>query len=109
MHWSGIGAVRRARIVSDEKNVRASLLHISAGGQIPAHQHKGYEITLLLEGSFSDELGSYEKGDFILLQGDVNHSPKTEKGCLCYTVLDAPLHFTRGVSKVLNPLGKLIY
>jgi len=109
LHWSGIGAVRRARIVSDEKNVRASLLHISAGGQIPAHQHKGYEITLLLEGSFSDELGSYEKGDFILLQGDVNHSPKTEKGCLCYTVLDAPLHFTRGVSKVLNPLGKLIY
>jgi len=109
LHWSGMGAVNRARVISDEKNVRASLLHISAGGQIPTHQHKGYEITLLLDGSFSDELDSYSRGDFILLQGDVNHSPRTEKGCLCYTVQDAPLHFTRGVSKALNPLGKLIY
>ncbi|MFT6984649.1 MAG: putative transcriptional regulator [Psychromonas sp.] len=108
-NWSGIGPVNRARVIRNEKNVRASLLHISAGGEIPAHQHKGYELTLLLDGRFSDEQGSYNKGDFILLQGDVNHSPKTDKGCLCYTVQDAPLHFTRGMSKVLNPLGKLIY
>lgn len=107
--WSAFGAINRARVISDEKNVRASLLHISKGGEIPTHQHKGYELTLLLDGCFSDEHGTYSKGDFILLDGDVKHSPKTEEGCLCYTVQDAPLHFTRGMSKVLNPLGKLIY
>jgi len=107
--WSGFGAINRARMIIDEKKVRSSLLHISAGGEIPTHQHKGYELTLLLEGSFNDEHGTYKKGDFILLDGDVTHSPKTSGGCLCYTVQDAPLHFTHGMSKVLNPLGKLIY
>ena len=109
LKWSGFGAINRARVISDEQNVRASLLHIKEGGEIPSHQHKGYELTLLLEGSFSDEHGTYQKGDFILLSGDIKHSPKTEQGCLCYAVQDAPLHFTNGMSKVLNPLGKLIY
>lgn len=109
LKWSGFGAINRARVINDEDNVRASLLHIKAGGEIPSHQHKGYEVTLLLAGSFSDEHGEYNKGDFITLSGDVKHSPKTEQGCLCYAVQDAPLHFTNGMSKVLNPLGKLIY
>jgi len=74
------------------------------------HEHKGYEVTLLLAGSFSDEYGSYNRGEFLFyLAGDAKHSPKTENGCLCYAVQDAPLHFTQGMSKVLNPLGKLIY
>ncbi|GLS91935.1 zinc-binding anti-sigmaE4 factor ChrR [Psychromonas marina] len=109
LKWSGFGTINRARVINDEQDVRASLLHIKQGGEIPAHQHKGYELTLLLAGSFSDEHGTYQKGDFILLSGDVKHSPKTEQGCLCYTVQDAPLHFMSGMSKVLNPLGKFIY
>lgn len=107
--WSGFGTINRARVINDEQDVRANLLHIKKGGEIPVHQHKGYELTLLLAGSFSDEHGTYQKGDFILLSGEINHSPKTEKGCLCYTVQDAPLHFISGMSKVLNPLGKFIY
>lgn len=109
LNWSGFSAVNRARVITDEKNVRASLLHISKGGRIPEHQHKGYELTLLLEGSFSDENGTYQKGDFIWLDGSQSHSPYTEEGCLCYAVQDAPLHFMRGMSKALNPLGNLIY
>lgn len=109
LSWSGFGVINRARVITDENNIRASLLHISAGGEIPTHRHKGYELTLLLDGCFSDEHGSYSKGDFILLDGDIQHSPKTQQGCLCYTVQDAPLHFIQGMSKVLNPLGKLIY
>lgn len=107
--WSGFGPVSRARIVNDEQNVRASLLHIDVNGRIPEHQHKGYELTLLLDGSFTDEMGTYHKGDFIWLDGSQTHSPYTENGCLCYAVQDAPLHFMRGMSKVLNPLGNLIY
>lgn len=109
LKWSGFGAVSRARVINDEQNVRASLLHIDKNGRIPEHQHKGYELTLLLDGSFSDETGTYHKGDFIWLDGEQSHSPYTEKGCLCYAVQDAPLHFVSGVSKVLNPLGNLIY
>jgi len=109
LKWSGLGIVSRARVINDENNERASLLHIKKGGEIPVHQHKGFEVTLLLSGSFSDEYGTYQKGDFILLSGDAKHSPKTDHGCLCYTVQDAPLHFVSGLSKALNPLGKFIY
>ena len=109
LKWSGFGPVSRARVISDEQNVRASLLHISAKGQIPEHHHKGYELTLLLDGSFQDEMGTYQKGDFIWIDGELNHSPYTDKGCLCFAVQNAPLHFVRGMSKVLNPLGNLIY
>jgi len=107
--WSGFGAISRARVINDEKNIRASLLHITKGGCIPEHKHKGYELTLLLDGSFSDAAGTYQKGDFIWLDGEQSHSPFTKEGCLCYAVQDAPLHFMSGVSKVLNPLGNLIY
>ncbi|WP_413701478.1 ChrR family anti-sigma-E factor [Psychromonas sp. KJ10-10] len=109
LKWSGFGPVSRARIIHDEQNVRASLLHIDKNGRIPQHQHKGYELTLLIDGSFTDEMGTYQKGDFIWLDGSQTHSPYTENGCLCYAVQDAPLHFVRGMSKVLNPLGNLIY
>ena len=109
LKWSGFGPVTRARVINDEKNVRASLLHIAAKGQIPTHRHKGFELTLLLSGSFTDEMGSYHPGDFIWIDGELDHSPYTEEGCLCYAVQNAPLHFIKGMSKVLNPLGNLIY
>ena len=107
--WQQIGKVSRMRFDVDENNTRASLLHIDALGEIPQHTHKGYELTLLLAGEFSDLHGQYVPGDFIILDGKTHHSPKTQTGCLCYTVLDAPLYFTKGLSKLLNPIGELIY
>lgn len=109
LKWSGFGALSRARVISDENEVRASLLHLDKGGSIPKHQHKGYELTLLLDGSFSDENDTYHKGDFIYLQGAVEHTPFSRKGCLCYAVQNGPIHFVKGVSKVLNPLAGLLY
>lgn len=107
--WQILGKVSRMRFDVDEMNTRASLLHIDAQGEIPQHTHKGYELTLLLAGAFSDLNGDYVPGDFIVLDSQHHHSPKTVDGCLCYTVLDAPLHFTKGLSKLLNPIGELIY
>ncbi|MGB5445329.1 MAG: ChrR family anti-sigma-E factor [Psychromonas sp.] len=109
LKWSAFGPISRARIIKDADNTRASLLHIDKNGVIPSHQHKGYELTLLLEGSFADQDGVYHKGDFIWLDNQVEHAPFTKEGCLCYTVQDAPLHFVSGFSKALNPLGQLIY
>ncbi|MBT1445843.1 ChrR family anti-sigma-E factor [Shewanella sp. JM162201] len=107
--WKGLGNVSRLRFDTQDGKARASLLHIAAGGEIPEHTHKGVEITLLLDGHFSDEFGSYGPGDFMLMDGSKQHTPITQDGCLCFTVVDAPLHFTRGLSKLLNPIGELIY
>ncbi|GGI76653.1 ChrR family anti-sigma-E factor [Shewanella gelidii] len=107
--WSTLGKISRMRLGIDENDSRASLLHIDAGGDIPEHGHGAQEMTLLLAGEFSDEYNQYQAGDFIVLDKNHKHSPSTIEGCLCYTVVDAPLHFTKGISKLLNPIGKLIY
>lgn len=108
-NWKTIGKVSRLRLALDEGNTRASLLHIDKHGEVPQHTHKGQEITLLLEGEFSDGHSQYVAGDFIIMNNNHEHAPKTATGCLCYTVVDAPLHFTKGISQLLNPIGKLIY
>ncbi|WP_407330464.1 ChrR family anti-sigma-E factor [Enterovibrio sp. 27052020O] len=107
--WSSVGALSRARLPLNEGDTRASLLHIGMNGGVPSHTHKGTEVTLLLSGHFEDEHDSYVPGDFIILDSSDHHTPQTHDGCLCYTVADAPLHFTKGVSQLLNAVGHVIY
>ena len=104
-----LGKISRSRIQLEEGEVHTSLLHIEPGGAIPEHTHKGFEITVLLDGSFSDEEGEYHKGDFIMLDGRHQHHPVSADGCLCYTVANDALHFTQGINKLLNPIGSFIY
>lgn len=108
--WQRMGKVARARLALNEVDgSRASLLAIEPGGGVPVHQHVGYELTLLLAGNMLDEHGCYQAGDFLLLQGAHSHAPVTPDGCLCYTVLDAPVQFTRGLPRLLNGFGSLLY
>lgn len=107
--WNSLGKLSRSRIQLDEGEVHTSLLKIDAGGNVPEHTHKGYELTLLLSGEFSDEKGRYVPGDFIMLDASHTHTPITETGCLCFTVANAPQHFTQGFNKLLNPIGSLVY
>lgn len=104
-----IGKLSRARINLGEGEIHTNLLHIGPGGSIPEHTHKGFELTLLLAGTFADEQGEYVAGDFIMLDKRHQHQPATEKGCLCYTVANDALHFTQGINKLLNPIGAFIY
>lgn len=107
--WSGLGKISRSRINLNEGDIHTSLLHLDAGGSVPEHTHKGYEVTLLLDGHFKDEMGSYNPGDFIMLDSNHKHNPITESGCLCFTVVSDSLHFTKGLNKLLNPIGSFIY
>lgn len=104
-----IGKLSRARLQLNENEIHTSLLQIEPGGGVPQHTHKGFELTLLLDGSFHDEHGEYVKGDFIMLDGSHQHHPISTNGCLCYTVANDALHFTQGINKLLNPIGAFIY
>lgn len=107
--FTQVGKLARSRVAIDDGPLRSSLLHIGAGGEIPEHTHTGFEVTLLLDGEFSDEEGSYVPGDFIWQDGSHQHTPLTKNGCLCFTVVSSALHFNKGLSKLLNPIGNLIY
>lgn len=107
--WRHIGAIRQQSLPLDEMGARASLLHIEAGGRIPEHTHRGYELTLLLAGTIEDGDTRYQAGDFIWRDASHSHSPHTPDGCLCYTVQDAPVQFTRGLSRLLNGISQHLY
>lgn len=107
--WQTLGKLSRSRLALEDDNLRMSLLSIESGGGIPSHSHNGFEITLLLQGSFDDEMGHYAAGDFIWLDGEHNHTPVTQEGCVCLTVSSDSLHFTKGLSQLINPMGKFIY
>jgi putative transcriptional regulator len=108
--WKNIGSTLRiSYLKTGDPDHEFALYHIRAGGRIPSHTHRGNELTLILEGGFSDADGSYHKGDFLLRRpGDV-HAPTAlqSEDCICLAVLDAPLKFTDWKFRWMNPFLKL--
>ncbi len=87
------------------RGFKVALQKIKAGAKVPTHTHKGTEVTIVLQGSFSDELGVYHQGDFVARDPSHKHSPRAmqNEDCICLTVLDAPLKFTGPFMRLLNP------
>lgn len=86
-----------------------ALYHIKAGGKIPEHTHRGSEMTLVLQGGFSDAAGSYHEGDFLFREASDTHAPTAlqSEDCICLAVLDAPLRFTGWKYRWMNPFLQL--
>jgi putative transcriptional regulator len=92
-----------------DPNFEFALYHIKAGGKIPEHTHHGSEMTLVLEGGFSDAEGSYHQGDFLFREPSDVHAPTAlqSEDCICLAVLDAPLKFTGWKYRWMNPFLRL--
>lgn len=106
LNWRKLGKkLKFARVKTGDKRNELAMYHIFAGGKVPHHRHKSDEITLVLKGSFSDEDGVYEKGDFILRTVGEQHSiaATQNEDCLCLAVQEKPIAFT-GFFRLLNPL-----
>ncbi len=108
--WRRFGAsLWRARLPQSADGAKLSLLFIDHQGEIPCHTHKGSELTLVLDGSFEDDDGRYVCGDLIVRDQRHNHAPRTpDEACLCIALVDAPLHFTQGFGRLLNPFSQLL-
>ena len=74
----------------------ANMLWIRAGRKMPSHTHEGAELTLVLDGAFSDLNGRYGRGDIAVADDSVDHRPIAEgdQPCICFAVTDAPLRLT---------------
>ncbi|MBO1255267.1 cupin domain-containing protein [Alteromonas sp. 5E99-2] len=90
---------------------KANFIFMEKGGSVPEHTHKGRETTLVINGEFSDGMNTYKSGDFIYLNDTHTHSPLSnhEDGCLVFSIIDEPLHFTSGVARLLNPFSHLFF
>jgi len=108
--WKKItGSLSISYLKTGDPNYEFALYHIKAGGKIPEHTHRGTELTLVLEGGFSDADGSYHQGDFLLRRPTDVHAPTAvqSEDCICLAVLDAPLKFTGWKYRWMNPFLQL--
>jgi putative transcriptional regulator len=98
-------SLRVSHLKTGDPEHEFAFYHIAAGGRIPEHTHRGSELTLVLEGSFSDEEDVYQRGDFIYRDAEHVHTPMAARSedCICIGVLDAPISFTGWRHKMLNP------
>jgi putative transcriptional regulator len=90
---------------------KATFIYMEKGGSVPEHTHKGNEMTLVINGRFSDGISEYRNGDFIEMNGNHTHAPFSddEEGCLVFSIVNQPLHFTSGVARLLNPFSQLFF
>lgn len=90
---------------------KANFIFMQKQGRVPEHTHRGTELTLVIDGEFSDGISHYDTGDFILMNSENTHAPYSEasEGCLVFTIVDAPLHFTSGIARLLNPFSHLFF
>ena len=87
------------------KQTYSEILRIAPGQKIASHTHKGQELTLILDGAFEDETGSYGRGELIVADGSITHAPVADAkaGCICLTARTAPLRFEGLVGRLINP------
>lgn len=101
--------LKSANLISGQNEYGIYLQHISAGGQVPEHDHRGDEITVVLKGSISDEDGVYQMGDFIYkAEGDI-HRPRasSNEDCLCLSIQQAPVKLTGMLGRFINPFLRI--
>lgn len=103
----GIHRYRLPGVTSGRGSVQ--LLSIAPGVTLPHHTHGGTELTLVLSGSYSDELGRFASGDLADLDPSISHQPVADAAgpCICLVATDEPLRFTGLVTRLLQPLARI--
>lgn len=81
------------------------LQKIAAGGNAPAHTHRGEETTIVLQGAFADHKGVFNQWDFVVLNQEDEHKPTAVgcEDCITLSVLSAPVKLTGTFTRLLNP------
>ncbi|MGB8812598.1 MAG: ChrR family anti-sigma-E factor [Paracoccaceae bacterium] len=107
--WRSLGMGVRQAILPTGRDATARLLYIPAGQAVPDHGHRGTELTLVLQGAFSDTTDRFGPGDLEIAGEDLNHTPIAEAGadCICLAATDAPLRFTALIPRLLQPFFRI--
>ena len=107
--WRKVGGGVKQAILPIEGEANARLLYIPSGTEVPDHSHGGLEMTMVLQGAFSDEVDRFARGDVEFGDEDLTHTPVAEMGqdCICLAATDAPLKFSGLIPKMLQPFIKI--
>lgn len=107
VHWKPVAPGMQQSIVAAQgyRPGVLRLLRIAPGVRMPKHTHKENELTIVLRGSYSDEIGAFARGDLIDLNDEDTHSPCAtgDEPCICLTAASGPLVFKGLIGKVVQP------
>jgi putative transcriptional regulator len=107
--WRNVGGGVRQAILPTSAKASARLLHIPAGMAVPDHGHRGLELTLVLQGAFSDSEDRFARGDVEIATEELEHTPVAEPGldCICLAATDAPLKFRALMPRLAQPFFRI--
>ncbi len=81
------------------------LLSLDPGSRMSKHTHQHRELTFIVSGSYSDELGQFKAGDIADLSADHHHRPHVDSDVPCISLIatDAPVIFDGLFGKMVQP------
>ena len=77
--WRRRGGVDLLELEAGEAGFRVRLVRAAPGCGVPRHGHAGEEMTVVLEGGFSDAEGHYLEGDSVPAGPGVVHHPVADQ------------------------------
>lgn len=109
MPWKSLGFGVKQALLSEGEEGSLRLLYIPGGRAMPEHGHHGLEMTLVLQGSFSDDEGLFGPGDVEIGHDALEHTPIATPGvdCICLAATDAPLRFKSLVPRLFQPFFRI--
>ncbi len=107
--WKPVGMGVKQAILPTTSEATARLLFIPAGAAVPDHSHNGIELTMVLQGAFSDEIARFARGDVEIADQSIHHTPTADisEDCICLAVTDAPLKFSKLMPRLFQPFLRI--
>jgi putative transcriptional regulator len=108
--WRALPAGFRAlRVPFADQSSRVWVMNAPGGRGPLRHSHIADEWTVVLEGGFTDETGTYAAGDFVSMGSGDEHTMIAEKGegCVCVILVRENARYLTLAGKLLAPLLKL--
>lgn len=101
--WKSPGLGVRQCVLGTGPEGSVRLLYLPSGQAVPDHGHSGQELTLVLQGAFSDATGRFGCGDLEVTDEAPEHTPVAEEGppCTSLAATDKALKFKTFVLRML--------
>lgn len=82
--------------LGDVDGCHVSMFWIKPGRTVPMHTHEGMELSLIVQGAFTDERGRFGRGDISIADENVEHRPTADMSgpCIGFAVTDGALRLT---------------
>lgn len=107
--WLSIGVWHLPLPLSPGAKGDLRLLKVAPGIAIPDHGHRGAELTLMLSGSYQDEVGVFRPGDLSDLDEEVEHRPVSDPstGCICLFATLEKARYKGLLARLMQPFTGL--